>query len=140
MGLDTVELVLRTEEVFGISLPDEECERIITVGDLYRLVLNKLNLPYIPTREIETNGTGISRLRQAELRILKTKRDVIDPDPARIPWTSPDVWLTIEAIIMDQIQRSPRRRSLPSRPRLPIAIANKSAKGARHISLGRRPR
>ena len=65
MGLDTVELVLRTEEVFGISLPDEECEQIVTVGDLYRLVLTKLNLPYIPSREIETNGTGISRPRQA---------------------------------------------------------------------------
>jgi acyl carrier protein len=40
MGLDTVEIVLRTEETFNIDLPDEECSKVITVGDLYRLVLS----------------------------------------------------------------------------------------------------
>ena len=33
------ELVLEIEEVFGISLADEQAERIITVGDLYAAVL-----------------------------------------------------------------------------------------------------
>jgi len=33
------ELVLEIEEAFGISLPDDEAEKIITVGDLYAAVL-----------------------------------------------------------------------------------------------------
>jgi acyl carrier protein len=107
MGLDTVEIVLRTEEVFGISLPDDECEQFVTVGDLYKAVLTKLDMPYISSREIEESGVGISRLRNAELRILKAKYDRVEPDPAQIPWTAPDVWLTLEAIITDQLQIEP---------------------------------
>jgi acyl carrier protein len=42
MGLDSVELVIRVEETFGIAVPDEEAEKIITVGDLHRCVLAKL--------------------------------------------------------------------------------------------------
>ena len=45
MGLDTVEIVLRTEETFNIDLRDDECGRLVTVGDLYRLVLRKLDCP-----------------------------------------------------------------------------------------------
>jgi hypothetical protein len=56
MGLDTVELILRTEEIFGITLPDNECAQIRTVGDLYRLVLSKLDLPYIPSEQIHGEG------------------------------------------------------------------------------------
>jgi acyl carrier protein len=47
MGLDFVELVLRTEEVFAIDLPDKECELVCTVGDLYKLILEKLELSYV---------------------------------------------------------------------------------------------
>ena len=46
MGLDTVEIVLRTEETFNVDLPDDECGMVVTVGDLYRLVLSELELPY----------------------------------------------------------------------------------------------
>lgn len=46
MGLDLVELLLRTEEVFSVDLPNEECELIRAVGDLYRLILDKLKLLY----------------------------------------------------------------------------------------------
>ncbi|MGA2849042.1 MAG: hypothetical protein ABSE46_08605 [Terracidiphilus sp.] len=44
MGMDSVELVLRTEEEFSISILDEEAEKIRTVGDFYNLVLSKLDV------------------------------------------------------------------------------------------------
>ena len=88
MGLDTVELVLRTEETFVIDLPDDECARIITVGDLYRAVLAKLNLPYLPAAEAEAlpYRVYISRTFHVE------------------PWTTPDVWANLKALILDQLQ------------------------------------
>jgi acyl carrier protein len=37
-SLDVVELVMEWEEVFDISIPDEEAEQIKTVGDLIRFL------------------------------------------------------------------------------------------------------
>ena len=89
MGLDLVELVLRTEEVFSVDLPDEECELIRTVGDLYKLILDKLKLPYMPSSDIETQSLGTARALIGTMRLS--------------PWTTPDVWLTLKAIIHDQL-------------------------------------
>ena len=44
MGLDTVELVMEMEETFGIVIDDLDAEKIGTVGQAYRYILNKLKL------------------------------------------------------------------------------------------------
>ena len=44
MGLDTVELVMDVEESFGIEIPDDDAQRIITVGDLYEFVKSQTDL------------------------------------------------------------------------------------------------
>ena len=41
-SLDTVELVLRFEQEFGIEIPDEEAEKITTVGSAIEFLLKKL--------------------------------------------------------------------------------------------------
>lgn len=41
-SLDTVELLMEAERVYGIRIPDEETSGIATVGDLYNKVLEKL--------------------------------------------------------------------------------------------------
>ncbi|MGI8603898.1 MAG: acyl carrier protein [Verrucomicrobiales bacterium] len=37
-SLDTVELVMAFEEEFGIEVPDEEAEKLLTVGDVVRYI------------------------------------------------------------------------------------------------------
>jgi acyl carrier protein len=90
MGLDTVEIVLRTEETFNINLPDDECSQVVTVGDLYRLVLGKIELPYTRADEIEAAGQGRNR---SHLTM-----------PSLSSWSPPDVWLTLKGIIVDQLK------------------------------------
>jgi acyl carrier protein len=41
-SLDTVELVMALEEEFGIEIPDEDAEKIITVGDAIKYINAKL--------------------------------------------------------------------------------------------------
>ena len=40
-SLDTVELVMALEEEFGIEIPDEDAEKIQTVGDAIRYIDEK---------------------------------------------------------------------------------------------------
>ena len=94
MGLDAVEIILRTEEVFAVSLPDGECAKVSTVGELYRLLLEKLQLPYLPPNDIE-NAAGPARAVVDRSRLQF---------PSIKPWDPPDVWITLKAIIRDQLQ------------------------------------
>jgi acyl carrier protein len=50
MGLDTVELILSVEKVFGIELPDAVAEKLDTVGKLHQYIVSehrRLNRPNI---------------------------------------------------------------------------------------------
>jgi acyl carrier protein len=40
-SLDTVELVMALEEEFGIEIPDEDAEKITTVGDAIKYIEEK---------------------------------------------------------------------------------------------------
>ena len=42
-SLDTVELVMALEEEFGIEIPDEDAEKITTVGDAIKYIEEKTN-------------------------------------------------------------------------------------------------
>ena len=42
-SLDTVELVMEFEDHFNISIPDEEAEKIQTVGDAVKYIANHAN-------------------------------------------------------------------------------------------------
>jgi len=35
MGMDTVELIMKIEDRFQISIPDSEAEKMVTVNDFY---------------------------------------------------------------------------------------------------------
>ena len=42
-SLDTVELIMQFEEEFGIEIPDEEAENLLSVGQAIDFISNKLN-------------------------------------------------------------------------------------------------
>ena len=87
--MDLVETVIRVEETFAIDLPNDECSLIRTVGDLFRLTLQKLKLPYSPADgETGSEGCDYSHRRFPNLT----------------QWTTPDVWATLRGIICDQLQ------------------------------------
>ncbi|MCS7081948.1 MAG: acyl carrier protein [Bacteroidetes bacterium] len=43
-SLDTVELIMEFEKEFGITIPDEEAEKIATVGDALAYLKEKLGI------------------------------------------------------------------------------------------------
>jgi acyl carrier protein len=42
-SLDTVELVMEFEKAFGLTIPDEDAEKIATVGDAINYIKSKTN-------------------------------------------------------------------------------------------------
>ncbi|NQU19609.1 acyl carrier protein [bacterium] len=42
-SLDTVELVMALEEEFGVEIPDEDAEKMATVGDAIKYIEEKSN-------------------------------------------------------------------------------------------------
>ncbi len=44
MGLDAVEIILRTEELFAIAIGDDEAGAVRTVGDFYNLICAKVGV------------------------------------------------------------------------------------------------
>jgi acyl carrier protein len=42
-SLDTVELIMQLEEVFDIQIPDEDAEKIVTVGDAVKYINGHIN-------------------------------------------------------------------------------------------------
>ena len=70
MGLDTVELVMEVEDVFGLSLSDAECERVQTVGQLHALVTSKLPTARTLRNEQQTADSCETRTAFQELRAV----------------------------------------------------------------------
>ena len=42
-SLDTVELIMQFEEEFGIEIPDDDAENLLSVGNVVDYIANKLN-------------------------------------------------------------------------------------------------
>jgi len=43
-SLDTVELVMALEEKFGIEIPDEDAEKMLTLNDVVKYIESKSNI------------------------------------------------------------------------------------------------
>jgi acyl carrier protein len=80
MGLDTVELVIEVEEMFGIAIPDADAESIATVGALHRYIVAKLGLDASPRPGSRCpSQAAFHRLRRALVEGLGVERSRVRP-------------------------------------------------------------
>jgi hypothetical protein len=98
MGLDGVEILMRTEEAFGIEIPDSVAERLVTPADLVDFVA--AHVPLKPTVECLSQQV-FYRLRRgfrSQLKALSATIDLDTPLKALLhkdQW--PRVWEAIRA-------------------------------------------
>lgn len=107
MGLDAVEIVLRTEEFFGIVIEDEEAASVRTVGDLYRLVCSKLEVQALaspPTSETLPKVT-----EKEKVFLFLAKHSPLPPPTEVLPWSSQSVWDCLVSLLTDQQGLDPQQ-------------------------------
>jgi hypothetical protein len=83
MGLDAVEICLRTEALFAITLTDEEAAAVRTVGDFYRLICSKLDLTLLPS-PVTSAELPIITHKEKKFIILRTHTPLPAP-PELLP-------------------------------------------------------
>ena len=92
MGLDIVELVIRCEEEFGVSLDNHLLESTRTVGDLFEIICAQLNRLSDPDTLQPVNRPSI-------------------PHAVAVAdgWTRDAVWSQLVRLLADQFQVAPDR-------------------------------
>jgi hypothetical protein len=111
MGMDIVDMVLDVEERFGISLPDVECQNVVTVDDLNQLVFSKLgkadqtkcltSATFYRIRKVIAETVGIDK------RTLKPEtqlQELLSIEQRRELWASIGDRLALE---LPELSRSP---------------------------------
>ena len=101
MGLDAVEIVLRTEELFAITIKDDEVAAIRTVGHFYQLICSKLNVTPLPS---PITSAELPTITHKEKKFLFLSTHTPLPAPLELLPRSPQtIWDALVAIFVDQI-------------------------------------
>ena len=101
MGLDAVELVLRTEEFFVISIDDDEAGSVRTVGDFYNLVCAKLDV--LPLQNPTTSASLPVVTEKEKVFLFLQKQTPLPAPPNVLPWSPQSIWDSLVAVIVDQL-------------------------------------
>jgi hypothetical protein len=107
MGLDAVEIVLRTEELYSISILDAEAAQVRTVRNFYHLICSKLDVIPLDNPQTSLVLPTITEIEKSFL-ILR-KHTPLPPPPEVLPWTPQTVWDTPVAIFVDQQGLKPKQ-------------------------------
>lgn len=100
MGLDAVEIILRTEELFVITIGDDEAGAIRTVGEFYNLICAKLNLNPLHS---PVTSAQLPKITQKEKEFLFLFKNTPLPAPPEVlPWSPQSVWDSVVAVFVDQ--------------------------------------
>jgi hypothetical protein len=103
MGLDAVELVLRTEEFFVISIGDDEAASVRTVGDFYNLICTKLDVSALQSPVTPANLPMVTE----KVFLFLQKQTPLPAPPEVLPWSPQSVWNSLVAVIVDQLCLEP---------------------------------
>ena len=100
MGLDAVEIVLRTEELFVINIEDDEAAAVRTVGDFYNLICSKLNVNPLAVPITSAELPVITHKKKTFLFL--SEHTPLPSPPEVLPWSPQSVWNTLVAVFVDQ--------------------------------------
>jgi hypothetical protein len=90
MGLDVVEIVLRTEEFFVITIEDDEAAAVRTLGDFYTLICAKLNVT--PSQSPVTSAKLPVVTEEEKKLLFLYKTTPLPAPPELLPWSSQSFW------------------------------------------------
>ena len=110
MGLDGVEIVMRTEEAFGIEIPNEVAARLLTPAALVDFVA--ANVPSKPTDE-RLSQQLFYRLRRGFRSQLKALASTFDPDTPLKEILHKDQWPQVWAAILAEVGQPEWPASIP---------------------------
>jgi hypothetical protein len=100
LGLDAVEIVLRAEELFVITIEDDEAASVHTVGDFYNLICSKLNVTTLPSPITSPELPEITHKEKTFLFL--SKHTPLPAPPEVLPRSPQSVWDALVAIFVDQ--------------------------------------
>jgi hypothetical protein len=89
MGLDIVEIVLRTEEFFVITIGNDEAAVVRTVGDFYKLICAKLDVPPFESPVTSTKLPTVTKKKKTLLFLYK--HTPLPAPPEVLPWSPQSV-------------------------------------------------
>jgi hypothetical protein len=105
MGLDSVEIVIRAEQLFAIDIPDDEAASVSTVGDFYQLICSKLGISPL---ESPATPENLPVITHREKTFLFLERHTPLPVPSQVlPWSAQSVWDCLVAVFVDQMCLKP---------------------------------
>ncbi len=115
MGLDSVEILVRVEEYFGISIPDREAEKILTVQDFADCVFTKVTIN--PTEKcksqmlfykLRTYFTDKQGLNKWQIRPDSKIRDLLTGD-LKTTWTEIEKDLKLHLPTLSDLDINPTK-------------------------------
>jgi hypothetical protein len=113
MGLDAVELVMETEDRFDTSIPNEIAERILTVGDLHRFLMNRIRFRHSGQCETAAMFYPIRRLLVANFGVARSD---VRPDTSLSNLISPPgrfrFWQEVQLQLLVTLPRLRRSKML----------------------------
>lgn len=84
MGLDTVELVMAIEDSFDVQIPDEQAEKIRTVGDAYEFIIAAKQANQTP-RDVCLSAATFYRIRRSLCPLINVGFPRTPPETHVIP-------------------------------------------------------
>jgi acyl carrier protein len=79
MGLDTIELILDVEQTFGVSIPDEDAQRMCTVGDIYQFLMDHCPLADDAGHQVCLTAAAFYHTRRGLCDVAEADRRKVRP-------------------------------------------------------------